>query len=102
MTYMVDDLWLLTCVDDHPCGLFTYWQNIPLTQSIFRSVIYLRSSTCRDIQLLSLIVTVSDKELSCQLDTIDLLPCMVVSLVISISQSNWLDGKRSPLEMSSG
>ena len=43
----------------------------------------------------------SDKDLSCQLDIIDLFPCVVVSVVISISWSNWLDDKRSPLEMSS-
>ena len=102
MTYVVYDLWLLTYVDDHLCGLLTRWQNIPLTRNIFRFGIYLRSSTCRGIQLSSSIVTVSDEELSCRLDTNDLFPCVVVSLVISIGQNNWLDGKRSPSEMSSG
>ena len=43
----------------------------------------------------------SDKELSCRLDATDLLPWVVVSLVISIGRSNWLDDERSPSEMSS-
>ena len=43
----------------------------------------------------------SDEELSCRLDATDLLPCVVVSLVISIGRSNWLDDERSPLEISS-
>ena len=41
------------------------------------------------------------RKLSCRLDATDLLPCVVVSLVISIGRSNWLDDKRSPSEMSS-
>ena len=102
MTCVVDDLWLLTCVDDHLCSLFTRWQNIPLMQSIFCSGIYLRLSICRDIELSSSIVTVSDEELSCRLDTINLFPCVIVSFVISIGQRYWLDGEQSPSEMSSG
>ena len=38
----------------------------------------------------------SDKELSFRLNVIDFLYRVVVSLVISISRSNWLDDKRSP------
>ena len=54
------------------------------------------------MQLSSSIVTVSDEELSCRLDAIDLLPCVVVSLVISIGRSDWLDDERSPSEMPLG
>ena len=53
------------------------------------------------MQLSSSIVIVSDEELSCWLDAIDLLPCVVVSLVISIGRSNWLDDERSPSEIPS-
>ena len=102
MTGVVDDLCLLTCVDDHLCGLFTRWQNILFTQNIFRSGIYLRLFTCRGIKLSSSIVIVSDEELSCRLDTIDFFPYVVVSLVISIGQNIWLDGKWSSSEISSG
>ena len=38
----------------------------------------------------------SDEELSCWLDAIDLLPCVVVSLVISIGLSKWPNDERSP------
>ena len=43
----------------------------------------------------------SDKELSCWLGAINLLLCVVVSLVISISWSNWQDNKQSLSEISS-
>ena len=72
-----------------------------MSWKIFRLDIYLGLSTCQGMQLLSSIVIVSDEELSCQLDAIDLLFCMVLSLVISIGRNNGLDDQRLPSEMPS-
>ena len=78
------------------------WQSIYiLVGRIFRLGINLRFSTYKGMQLLFSIITVSDKELSWWLDVIDLLSYVIVSLVISIGQSNWLDDERSPSKMSS-
>ena len=85
---------LTPCVDDHLCGLSIGWKYLPLRYlseivHLSRHVVVIRDRHS------------SDEELSCWLDATDLLPCVVVSLVISISRTNWLDDEQSPSEMSS-
>ena len=63
--------------------------------------IYLKLFTFQGMQLLSSIIIINNEELSCGLDVINLLPCIIVSLIVSIGWSNWLDDKRSPSKMSS-
>ena len=66
-------------------------------RKIFRLGIYLRSSTCRGMQLSSLIAVVRIKEVEAIGWTqLTLFSYVAVSLIISIDQSNWLDDKRSP------
>ena len=62
-----------------------------------RTSICLRSSTCRGMQFV-ILDRRSTRRGSWAVGWTQstLLPCVVVSLVISIGQSNWLDDKRSP------
>ena len=82
----------MPCVDDHPCGLSIRWKYLPLRY--LSEIVHLSRYAVVILDRHS-----SDEELSCRLDATDLLPCVVVSLVISIGRSNWLDNERSPSEM---
>ena len=64
----------------------------------FRLSIYLRSFTCRSMQFV-ILDRRSTRWGSWAVGWMQstLLPCMIVSLVISIGRSNWLNDKRSPL-----
>ena len=73
-----------------PLRLYTNRKNIPLRY--LSEIVHLSRYAVVILDRHS-----SDEELSCRLDATDLLPCVVVSLVISIGRSNWLDDERSPL-----
>ena len=73
-----------------PLRLYTNRKNIPFRY--LSEIVHLsRHAVCHPQSL-----QYAARKLSCRLDTTNLLPYVVVSLVISISRSNWLDDKRSP------
>ena len=67
---------------------FAYMKNIPLRY--LSEIVHLSRYVVVILDRHS-----SDKELSWWLDAINLFLCVIVRLVISIGQNNWLDDKRS-------
>ena len=91
--YVLDSLY--TCLPMY--SSFQHYVFI-LVKKIFRLSIYLRSSTCQGMQFVIFNCrSIWQKNWATGWTQSTLLLYVVVSLVISIGQSNWLDDKWSPL-----